>query len=824
MNIELKDFQLTAVQELVDHLDSARYEAGKGKAQALSLASPTGSGKTVIATRLIEQVIEGDDEHKSDPSAIFLWLTDQPELNEQTRNKMLGTSSVLAPKDLVVIDAGLDEETLSPGRVYFLNTQKLGKNSSLVRASDERSFTLWETLTNTVAEHSTNFYLIVDEAHRGMQEGQQRKEANSIIQKFIKGSVDQLPAVPIIVAISATIARFDEVVANTGRVKRPVEVPIEDVRQSGLLKEAVNLFHPDEKQPSDMTMLREAARSWAEYRDRWSAYAKSEGETEEVEPVLLVQVQDGSEKKISQTNLGEVIAALTDELGQLPSEAFAHAFQEGSDLAIDSMPVRYLAPSAIDADPDVQIVFFKTSLNLGWDCPRAEVMMSFRAAKDDTLIAQLVGRMVRAPLTRSIDADEHLNTVALYLPHYDRKGLERVIKRLQADDPTTLPPTEIREGREVVQLTRRKATDQIFAKLESLPSYVIPKATITSQVRRLGKLATLLGRYGVDDDAPDTEKAALVDVLIDELKQRKASAGFKKVVKESGVLEVRAVEWRYDPNALPEKTIEIPISEENVNDLFNWAGRRLHEGLHKAYWKRRAADGAKNHLTTKLEAHALAVEQDVVDRLEKEAQARVQALLSDHAAAIAALPDGARNAFDEVRGLARDPEQTNPAYPNVLELAAAGDELDHHLFVDANDKFSFKTTTWEDLTLEEELARDDVVGWLRNPDRKAWSLCVPYEMGKGYKGCYPDFLIVRTVKSALVADIVDPHLLDFEDAWYRAKGLAKFAAKHAGQFGRIEMIRVEKGKVERIDLGDEIQRERVLKVSSNAHLRELFDS
>ena len=86
--------------------------------------------------------------------------------------------------------------------------------------------------------------------------------------------------------------------------------------------------------------------------------------------------------------------------------------------------------------------------------------------------------------------------------------------------------------------------------------------------------------------------------------------------------------------------------------------------------------------------------------------------------------------------------------------------------------------------------RKDLVGWIRNPDRKPWSICVPYEMGKGFKGCYPDFLIVRKEHRRVYADIVDPHLLTFEDAWHRAKGLAKYAARHADQFGRIEMIRV----------------------------------
>lgn len=826
MKIELKDFQTEAVDQLVDELDSARYEVGKGKLQAVSVASPTGSGKTVIATSVIERILEGDDNHPADPNATFLWITDQPELNEQTRNKMLATSSVLTSRTLEPIDADFDrhQETIEPGKVYFLNTQKLGRNSSLVRDGDDGTYTLWQMIANTIEQRATNFYAVIDEAHRGMQEGKAREDANSIIQKLIKGS-DEVPPVPIIFAISATIERFDEVVARTGRVKRPVEVDMDDVRASGLLKDAIDLYHPDEKQPSDITMLRAAARAWKDYRDRWAAYVY-EAEEQLVSPVLLVQVQDAIGKQISKTDLGEVIAALSDELDHPPADVFAHAFQEGAPITVDSTTIRYLAPSAIDGDPGVQVVLFKTSLNTGWDCPRAETMMSFRTAADDTSIAQLVGRMVRAPLARHVDTDEQLNTVALYLPHYDRKGLDKVIKRLRAHDPGNMAPTDIRDGNEKVELSRADGSAPAFELLSQLPSYVIPRNKITNQVRRLAKLGSLLSRYGIDENAPDALTDYLVDALLAERDARKTEAAFKEVVKDSGVLKVRSVQWRYDPEALPEKSVELQISEENVNDLFDWAGRRFGEGLHKAYWKARAAAGATNHVTTKLEAFALATKHEVVAGLEAKAQARVQELFTQHGASIKELPNGGQQAFNEIRGLAKEPEvgdRVYPDHPDIPGVRAAG-ELGRHLYVAPKGKFGFKTTSWEDKTLEEELARDDVVGWLRNPDRKDWSLCVPYEMGKGYKGCYPDFLVIREEGGHLVPDIIDPHLLTYEDAWHRAKGLAKYADKHADKFGRIEMVRVEDGRVDRIDLMDEVQRDRVLKVSTNDHLRELFDT
>jgi len=46
--------------------------------------------------------------------------------------------------------------------------------------------------------------------------------------------------------------------------------------------------------------------------------------------------------------------------------------------------IRKLEASRIQESPDAKVVLFKTALSTGWDCPRAEVMMSFRRAEDPT--------------------------------------------------------------------------------------------------------------------------------------------------------------------------------------------------------------------------------------------------------------------------------------------------------------------------------------------------------------------------------------------------------------------------------------------------------
>lgn len=824
MKLLLKDFQADKVNEFVMQLRLAAREVKYGQPQSVALSSPTGSGKTVMAAAAIERLLRGDDEHGPDAGATFLWITDQPELNEQTRRKMLEASSALGPSNVAVIDPSFDQETFAPGNLYFLNTQKLGKGTHLVTPGDSRTYTLWETVNNTVAARPGSFYVFIDEAHRGMAESaRSRNEATAIVQKFIKGSAE-VRAVPLVAGISATPDRFQRLIEGTTRTARTVNVSLEDVRASGLLKEIVTLYHPSERQPSDMTMLREAAKSWQRFAKRWDDYCRNEEEWT-VRPLLVVQVQDGSGKQVSKTEIAEAMGAIEDVTGPLPAESFAHAFQEGSRLEFGGRELRYLAPADIDADPEVRIVFFKTALNTGWDCPRAEAMVSFRTASDHTLIAQLVGRMVRTPLARRIDSDEHLNTVALYLPHYDEAGLKKVVDQLTDPEHYVVPPIKVEKGEDVVTLVRAENSDEAFATLEKLPSYVVPKARKTSEVRRLMKLSRLLANDEIDADAPEKSIGKLLGVLRDEYERLKDTARFRSIIEEKGKLEVRAVEWRMWTDLDGEaETIELDISAENVDDLFEAAGRKLGEGLHKAWWKARVQDEPGAKTKAKLELFALCDDPAVPRKFESAAQDLVQRWLKEHNAAIKELAEKSQQAYNEVRRLAADPEPAPLSYPDAVEEKKDEKAWEKHLYVDEKSLFPAKLNKWESKVVETELAREDVAGWLRNPPRKSWSLCIPYTLGGVRRPLYPDFVFVRSTPGGLVADLLDPHRIDLEDAPAKAAGLAEYADKHWPEFDRIELIVVEGDEVRRLDLTDEQTRNRVKSVQTHAHLRQLYES
>src|SRR5450759_237265 len=126
---------------------------------------------------------------------------------------------------------------------------------------------------------------------------------------------------------------------------------------------------------------------------------------------MVIQVEDGNDSTISRTSISQIIAVLEQEVGLIQDDELAHSFQDDKPLLIGNRKIRKIEASRIQDYEKIKFVLFKMRLTTGWDCPRAEVMMSFRRANDHTLIAQLIGRMVRTPLARRIEGSEILNSV-----------------------------------------------------------------------------------------------------------------------------------------------------------------------------------------------------------------------------------------------------------------------------------------------------------------------------------------------------------------------------------------------------------------------------
>lgn len=836
MKIDLKGFQETAVEELIKKLNPAKREVAEGgDHQAVILAAPTGSGKTVITAALIEEILTGSDRFTAEPDAVFLWLSDQPALNEQSKKRIASASTKLGNNDLIIVDTDFDREMFVGGKVYFINTQKLGKDKLLTTGGgDKRTFTIWETISNTAKAKPDRFYLIIDEAHRGTKVSRTDESTRqTVMQKFVKGSEGEIPAIDLILGVSATPQRFQQLIdGQNNRTPRKCEVNPLDVRESGLLKDRIMVFHPSEAFPTDTTMLRAAVQEWRAMGERWQAYTKAQC-LPTILPALIIQVQDGSSDGVSRTNLDEVIATIEKETGPIDPAEIAHCFEHDAPISANGVLIRKIEASRIQEETNIKFVLFKMALTTGWDCPRAEVMMSFRTAQDDTLIAQLIGRMVRTPLARRIEGSEALNSVSLYLPHYDKEGLTRVVNHLKQGDPMELPPTDVEDGAKMVTFKRRTGLDAVFEALTGLPTYRVERVRKVSNTRRLMALSRLLTTmHEVDMTAWDGSKKLVIDTLDAELARlKKDDPNFDAKVKGSGQITLNAViveqgTWK----EIQGQTITVPLDEKNIDDLFNRAGQRLGEGLHLDYWQTHYDQDEADEMPSRsrLELFLMLQDEKTWKTLEAACKARCEALLKQNKAAIKKLTTAEQEEYNKAQEVAKDPEPLSFLPP--AEIMAAVDakdpafkRYDKHLYVDAGGHFVAVLNTWEQPVIEEEMARSDFVGWLRNVPRKPWALALPYELHGEEKPMYPDFLVVRKDGDNHIVDILEPHSPALSDNYAKAKGLAQFAAKHAMAFGRIEMIRMVGKDIRRLDLIDAATRKKVLKVDSDAGLDLVFD-
>jgi len=814
---------VTSARGILDELDEARVAASKGKLQAVVLSAPTGSGKTITVAAVIDWLFGGADGITARPNTTFLWLSDSPELNQQSKGKLLAACDNVHFHRLVTVESdSFDEERLAPGHVYFINTQLLGKDKLLTKGGDKKTYTFWKTVANTIAAAPEDFVLIIDEAHRGA--GVSDRTRKPIMQKFITGSdQDGLPAIPLVLGMSATPQRFTELLGNTTRTQRPINITPEMVRQSGLLKDLIIVSTNSSKTvESDLTHLQHAAKRWQLFTKRWETYCKKEKEKELVKPVLVVQVQDGSGTKLTTTPLADAITVIQRVTGPFADNEIVHCFQDKEEIQYGGCNIRRMDASRIQDSPDVKVVLFKTALTTGWDCPRAEVMMSFRRSVDATTIAQLVGRMIRTPLARRIESDEALNTVELFLPHYDAENLENVLNALRSPEAHEGLPGEVVTL--AVEYPRNPEFASVFEHLSTFNTYSIDRAPKMGDLKRALRLSGLLMHEGIDENADEKLRATLTSKLA-KLRDgyQKTIEDWSDTVREGSEIEVDVISVAVGAmNVTGRRQTRMALTDENIGHLFEEAGRMLAagEGLHRTYWKR-FQDKAKPN-EAKLELFAVIRQAETTGTLEKLATQEFKKLWELHKASINKLPASDRARFQQLMRASGTAVEHEWELPEQIVEKPGKFVWKNHLFADTNGNFATNLNGWEAAFLAWTQEQKDFVCWLRNFERRDWAFCVPYEKS-GEKAFYPDFVIVRKKGNGFVVDILEPHDDNRLDTWAKVKGLAKFADAHEIFFGRLMVGRKVGNKLEVVDVADRKTRERARNMGAPADLEALFD-
>lgn len=840
MKFTLKPYQRSALEDMLSALDRAKTMYDRESIPtSVSLSATTGAGKTVIASAVIESLFYGNDDFDFEPDdgAVVIWFSDDPNLNDQTRGRILQASDKVVSTDLVTIEAPFSRPKLEPSKLYFLNTQKLTKSSLLTRGHevyeegdvlpglhtaaqpDMQGWTIWETIANTVDDPDLTLYLIVDEAHRGFGTRATR-DKSTIVQRLINGHAGY-PPVPIVWGISATIGDFKEAmdsasVSGDRNALPPVLVDGYQVQESGLVKDMVKVDIPAEAQAIDMLLVRRAAKKLKHSSDRWQKYCEWQDLTHVVRPLLVLQ----SPNTPDHDEIGEALNVILEEMPELGSDSIRHVLGEHSVQTFGAHKVDWIEPQVVEDRTHVRILIAKDAISTGWDCPRAEVLVSFRPAKDHDHIQQLLGRMVRTPLARRVPGDDELNSVDCLLPFFDRKTAGDVVKLLTAQIDG-VPDATTRKVilAECVMTPNEAVPDVVWQVWDSLPSMTIPQRG-TSPVKRLTSLALMLSTHGLRKGAL-AEVAERIHGVLDESSERYGTQ-VKAAVAEVLAVRLQEISAKFGRTGVTYADIIEQADERAVRYAFEDSRKTFGADIANRYVDHlTASDPSDDALRDAfVKTAALSYVPQVREAVDREADQMAEDLFAEYADAILRLPDDRQQEYREIKALAASPQVTALGRPRTriedyLETDESGqtshaEMLVMHLMSDENGEAPIsKLNDWEGEVVKHEIAREGALAWYRNPPRQtADSLGIAYrdDATGNWRSMHPDFVFFHEVDGEAMASIVDPHGHHLEDSLVKLQALAGFAEEHGDAFHRIEALSKVGDAMKVLNLKDEAVR------------------
>ncbi|SAK40945.1 Type III restriction enzyme, res subunit [Caballeronia fortuita] len=835
MKFTLKDYQDKAVREVLENLKKTRKRWHEDKERnAFSLSAVTGAGKTVMAAAVFEALFHGSEEFnfERDPGAIVIWFSDSPALNEQTRFRFMEVSDRINPyTDLKVVEAdNFNRSKFEAGKIYFLNTQKFGQNSLLVRGFDQevdarqgvlldtrpdlRAFTLWDVIKNTIDDPSLTLYFVLDEAHRGMGRATGAAERATIVTRLINGEKG-IPGLPVVWGISATVQRFEEAMRVAQKRTRldPVVVDSALVQESGLLKDTIILDIPEGAGDFDTLLVRRGTDQLKQSTLAWAEYAKAQDDSPRVTPLMVLQVPNNP----NANDIAKALDTIFERWPDLPRDCVANVFGEHRTEQFGGFSVPYISPEQVQDHAWIRILIAKDAISTGWDCPRAEVMVSFRPATDQTHITQLLGRMVRTPLARRIPSNDMLNSVYCLLPHFDKDTAKAVVNMLMTGDDDTKP----KFGRVLINPSTMgpnpNVSEPVWEKFVSLPSQTRPQQS-AKPAKRLTALAQELI---TDNFLPGAGKKAhdLMHKVLDDAREK-----FKDKIeaRRTAVLEIEGVTVKGN---IKDQVMSLDGFSEAadmavIHDMFQRAARVFSLPIAKSYAHYLAMqlaepddqdDLEEKLMEAEVEIAALGLVGEVQPFYDAAADQHAKAWFAEYKPRIKQLSDDREEAYREILEMSADPQDVDMLKPSAkAEMTAVHENGQDtpiptyplHLLCDGQGNYPAQLNAWEVAVLKQESQRAGFQFWYRNPQQPGpSSLGIAYQDHDQYLILRPDFIFFADEGGKVVADLIDPHGIHLSDALPKLRGLAAYAAAHhPGAFRRIESVAEVKGKLRMLDL------------------------
>jgi type III restriction enzyme len=398
--MQLKNFQENAITEL----KSTFYKLWKSGNKNIPLVfkSATGSGKTIMMAEFLRRI---SGEASFDPDKCFIWIS-KGELANQSKTKLEKYFSSGLPWTNCLDINDLNNKRIKKNEIFFVNWEKVvskSKDNRKLRKDSEANTTFDDFINNTHFENR-EIVLIIDEAHLNLTTAL-AKEIIDIINPRIS------------IHISATPKKEPKVSQIKNLQAGYVETRLTDVISDGLIKESIKIMPKEEievldkNQDLDKLLLDLAINKQQELKQSYDNLGLK------INPLILVQLPNDEKEKSAtegQNKLEFCKAYLKDKkIDEIEIAVWLSGKKENLENIVENNSM-------------IKVVIFKQAIATGWDCPRAQVLVSFREMKNPVFKTQVFGRILRMPQAKHYE--NHILNHSYCYTSYEKQEIAITIK------------------------------------------------------------------------------------------------------------------------------------------------------------------------------------------------------------------------------------------------------------------------------------------------------------------------------------------------------------------------------------------------------------
>ena len=369
--MELKPFQ----NEASDELKSKIIKLLEGDKKIIGFQAPTGSGKTIMMAEAIKRVI---NEKASNIEICFVWLAVN-KLQLQSKDKLDKYYENYSKLTCIEWDDIKNENEIPENRILFFNWSSINRGMLNKINQDGESQVSLENKIIETGNIDRKIILIIDESHH---------TANSSKSKEMIKTINP----NVIVKMSATLD------LNAPDIT-PIKVSHDVAVKQEMIKKSIFVNYVEDYEAHGSWTDKDVVKIAIDKREELLQMYRNEKKN--INPLILIQIPNENDSgsgincKYVENILSEFGITRKDKLGiYLDNE------EGGGKIHLENID---------DEDNEVEVLIFKQAIAVGWDCPRASILVTFRDMQSEVFTIQLLGRIMRMPEFEHYQNHDELN-------------------------------------------------------------------------------------------------------------------------------------------------------------------------------------------------------------------------------------------------------------------------------------------------------------------------------------------------------------------------------------------------------------------------------